>query len=112
MTGLEIIAIERQEQIEKHGYTDELTKQNPHWYNKHQLSRVASLLLHSEDLTYSSKMHPMEMAIDLKMIEEWDEEKLRYMASKTYVERLVIAGALIAAEIDRINMLKEDKQDG
>lgn len=109
MNGIELIAKERQEQIEKHGYTDELTKQNPHWYNDHQLSRVASLLLHSEDLTYSSKMHPMEMAIDMKMIEEWDEEKLRYMASKTYVERLVIAGALIVAEIDRLSLIGIDQ---
>jgi len=101
-TGIDLIAKERQEQIGKHGYTHELTQSNPQWYNDHQLSKVAGILVHPESL-YKSKMHPMELAIDMYLIENWDRDKLIYMANKPFKERLVIAGALIAAEIDRLN---------
>lgn len=105
-TGIELIAQERKEQIEKHGYTEELTKNNPKWYRDHQLARVAGLLTHPEGLEELTKMHPMEMAIDMHLIEHWNEDKLRYMAGKSYKDRLIIAGALIAAEIDRINAME------
>ena len=103
-TGIELIAIERQEQIEKHGYTSELTKSHPEWYVYNQLARVAQLLSYL-DTGVIAKVCPVEMAISFGSIENWDEDRLRYMADKPYKERLIIAGALIAAEIDRLQDL-------
>ena len=37
---------------------------------------------------------------------EWDWKVWDYMINKSYKERLIIAGALIAAEIDRIQSNK------
>lgn len=86
-TGIELIAAERQEQIKKHGRTVQLdVMQNS---NK-QLSKGAHELLHE---------HPSNMGFP----KEWDKAIVHRMASKPYKERLVIAGALIAAELDRIN---------
>src|SRR6478736_2572402 len=104
-TGVELIAIERQEQIEKHGYTVELADLNPQWYNDYQLSRVASLLC-SPETGNLSKVCPIDTAIAFGYIENWDADWLRYTANKPYKERLIIAGALLAAEIDRIKQLK------
>lgn len=39
----------------------------------------------------------------------WDENICSNMASKNYIQRLTIAGALIAAEIDRINYIENEK---
>lgn len=40
----------------------------------------------------------------------WDKELFEKMINKDYRSRLIIAGALIAAELDRINM--EEYTDG
>jgi|GEM_PF-5559070 hypothetical protein len=83
MTGIELIAQERAEQIEKHGKTVEFdAKVNNHY----QLRIVAKTLLEGKTC----------------FPDNWDENLLRKMFCKTYKERLIIAGALIAAEIDRI----------
>ena len=92
-TGIEIIAQERQEQIEKHHYSLEVDKE----YNNHyQLSQAAGLLtwLDEEDFGHD---------VDACCPTEWDPARWRKMMEKTYLERLAIAGALCAAEIDRIN---------
>lgn len=101
-SGIELIAEERKEQIEKHGYTDEITKSNPQWYNDYQLSRVASLLC-SPETGNTAKICPIDTAIAFGYIENWEVDWLRYTANKPYKERIIIAGALLAAELDRIN---------
>ena len=94
MTGIELIAKERQEQIEKHGFTTHIdTNQN----RDRELVTAAIALLQE---------HPS--IIDFP--ESWLVNTLTHkMRNKSYGERLVIAGALIAAEIDRIthNQLKQ-----
>ncbi len=42
--------------------------------------------------------------------EGWNKELHNKMMNKPYKDRLIIAGALIAAEIDRINRKKENDQ--
>lgn len=87
-TGIELIAIERAEQIEKHGRTVELdVKQN----DNYQLSDAASHMV---------KLYPSD-AGDFTP-NGWDDELFDKMCAKDYKERLIIGGALIAAEIDRI----------
>lgn len=93
--GIELIAQERKEQIEKHGRTIE----NDSKSNKyHQLSEAAAFLCN----------HPQHVNYDADDIDEftpfnWDVDLFNKMKSKSYEQRLIIAGALIAAELDRLN---------
>lgn len=94
MTGIELIAKERQEQIEKHGKTAAYDES----HNQDRALVKAAIALLQE--------HPS--IIDFP--ESWLVNTLTHkMRNKSYGERLVIAGALIAAEIDRIthNQLKQ-----
>lgn len=83
-TGVELIAQERNEQITKHGRTLEQDAYNNKDY---QLSGAAVSLI------TGNRMTPFE----------WDARIFNKMMDKCYLDRLIIAGALIAAEIDRIN---------
>lgn len=89
-TGIELIAEERREQIEKHGRTierDNIENENG------QLAHGAEMLLATEH----------EEGIDsVSYPDGWDPAICEHMLSKPYLERLAIAGALIAAEIDRL----------
>lgn len=89
-TGLQLIAEERQEQIEKHGRTLETDIE----LNDMEELRIAAMALlgQDNDRVYLGKFPSM-----------WGSNICNKMASKPYKERLIIAGALIAAEIDRIN---------
>ena len=99
-TGIELIAIERQEQIEKHKRT---IGGDVKWNADCQLSNAAALLMYvdpeeldggsNEDGTYDFK-HCTPVG--------WLEFLFNKMMNKPYKERLIIAGALIAAEIDRL----------
>jgi hypothetical protein len=87
-TGIELIALERAEQIKKHNRIIE----NDVEHNKNQELRsgAIALLLHDEN----------------EFSPEWDSEICMKMINKSYKERMIIAGALIAAEIDRLNNSK------
>lgn len=92
-TGVELIADERKEQIEKHGYSIRDDKE----YNtsfEFPLTKVASAL--------SIDDNGNRLAKEAMKPSNWNQESWDKMMSKTYKERLIIAGALIAAEIDRI----------
>ena len=86
--GAQQIVTERNEQFFKHGRTvDEDDKKN---YDG-QLTYAASvLLIDNPDREF------------MKPPKNWDEDYWKKLIHKQYKERLVIAGALIAAEIDRI----------
>lgn len=88
-SGIELIAEERQEQIEKHGRT--LLKdisQN----NNGQLIDGAIVLT--------------KKIVGLPFPKEWDYAICDKMYQKPLKERLIIAGALIAAEIDRLQAIE------
>ncbi len=90
-SGIELIAQERQEQIEKH---DRTIKKDVEENDNMQLSLGALMLL---SIDY-------EEGIDTHSYPEgWDEDICTKMIGKSYKERLIIAGALLAAEIDRLN---------
>lgn len=99
MTGAELIAKERQEQIEKHNYTLE----NDLKYNKQELIAIAKYFLTDHDDAENENYEEY-------LFKDEDGPKLgpklfmKYWG-KNYKDRLVIAGALIAAEIDRIQNL-------
>lgn len=88
-TGAELIAIERQEQIEKHGKTIESDMEKN---DMGQLKWAAQSLITEMIEDYPS---------------DWDSKVFDKITDKTEVERLVIAGALIAAEIDRLQAIDE-----
>lgn len=96
-TGAELIAEERREQIEKHGRTIVYDINNNPFG---QLRYGAIYLMQSSWVARANKIP-----------EAWDRGIWLKMCEKSYVERLTIAGALIAAEIDRILTLNEIRKD-
>lgn len=89
MTGIELIVKERKEQIDK-GYD---IKHDNQFNSNSQLSYAAQILIIETLYPTDSDNTPLY----------WNSESWENMKQKQYKERLVIAGALIAAEIDRLN---------
>lgn len=89
-TGIELIAAERQEQIEKHGFDAKHDERynDPNAHHTH--GDLAYAATHA--LWPGANFYPPK----------WDTWFAKKIATKTYKERLIIAGALIAAEIDRL----------
>jgi len=84
MTGIELIAQERSEQINLHGITIQMDVEN---YTEDELRYAAVFCL-----TLDSNWWP----------KTWDYETMFCIEKKTMIERNAIAGALLAANIDRI----------
>lgn len=84
MTGIEKIAQERLEQKTKGNHT---LKSDWELYPDFELATLAGALL--GDITDAPDCFP--------------DKLVKKLGSKSYEEKLVIAGALIAAEIDRLN---------
>lgn len=107
-TGIELIARERQEQITKHGRT---IQHDVECNNYGQLSWAASQLclelLTDRGLQQESNILAIgEMLVQL-VPDGWDKDIFMKMMRKSHRERLIIAGALIAAEIDRIDNIEK-----
>lgn len=94
MTGIELIAKEREEQLTKHNRSI----RSDHYINgNYELCSAASMLLYNP-----TQESPMELLRET-VLKNWNQSILIRMDAKSYKDRLVIAGALIAAEIDRLN---------
>ncbi len=91
MTGIELIAQERKERIEKHGRTVEQDVRNN---NNRQLIQGATVLTRLNLNTW-----PLN-SIKQEKPPGWNPAIWERMCKKPYLERLAIAGALVAAEID------------
>lgn len=98
-TGIELIAEERREQIEKHGRT---IRKDVELNNMAQLSFAAAILSCPNPEQYQSKENNYACPVG------WDFNIWNKMRLKSYKERLIIAGALIAAEIDRLQAIKSN----
>lgn len=106
MTGIELIAQERAEQIEKHGRTIEndaiinngVYEIEGETFYVPQLAHAAHLLVEPD-----GSMLREQQYLDTFIPHGWDKEIWDKIVKKPYKERLIIAGALIAAEIDRLN---------
>ena len=93
-TGIELISIERQEQIEKHGFD-----------NRHDSNEFHKNGELSDAAIYAITLNGYP--------EKWDKQFYKKIKRKDYRKRLIIAGALIAAEIDRLNhKLSESSYEG
>lgn len=95
-TGIELIKKEREEQILKHGRTTELDIQ----INKRRQLADAAAVLATPLIDTPRKRLSL-------MPSDWDDAVALKMCSKSYKERLIIAGALIAAELDRLSAVGE-----
>ena len=94
MIGLQLIGKERLEQITKHGidFSDDIANNS-----EGQLVTAAERLLIEEPLPILIENPP----------KGWNKMIWRRLMRKLYTDRLVIAGALIAAELDRRSGLIE-----
>lgn len=88
-TGVQLITEEREKQISKHGFTGEHHFNHPEWYDENQLIDA------SRRLSYKTANDSTPT--------NWDAEWFKNLCDRPYKERLVIAGALIGAEIDRLS---------
>lgn len=94
-TGIELISIERKEQIEKHGRTIE---SDVTINTQYQLADAACRMAWDPEAEgFDLMKEPLFTPTG------WNSEIWHRMLDKPYKERLIIAGALIAAELDRIN---------
>jgi len=89
-SGIELIAEERKEQMEKHGRTH-VSDVRENW--DAQLSTAAGMLAYQDIDELNGRDAPPT---------NWDLATWQKMWDKPYFERLKIAGALIAAELDRL----------
>jgi len=99
ISGIEMIKNERQEQIEKHGFNAEHDDRED---NKHgELAQAAACLLSMDFAEWRGE------SIWVDYPDSWSSEHEDRFRKKNKIDRLVIAGALIAAEIDRLVKIKE-----
>lgn len=94
-TGIELIAEERAEQIAKHNRT---IMDDVKYNTQGQLSVAAGIL--------GQKTIPEEIKMTL-IPKGWDEAIWNRMINKPYKERVIIAGALYAAELDRLEATEQ-----
>ncbi len=92
-TGVELIAQERKEQIEKHGFH----VSDDEGYDQGELVKAAMYSLTGERNSYPETW---EFWFHDKMV----AKKERMSEHDFAIERLKIAGALIASEIDRLQL--------
>jgi hypothetical protein len=101
-TGIELIAQERQEQIEKHGHTVEAdVKSNP----GNELLSAIMLIVGNVTFMRGGSPLPRDAFYDLKP-ESWSEESCFKIITGGDVDQLKKLGALAAAEIDRLQSLQ------
>lgn len=97
MTGIELIVKEREEQLNKHGRTVEEDVK----FNSNEQLREAALMLILDKNCF--------VAEDKFYVPNgWDEQITTKMLNKPIKDRLVIAAALLAAEIDRLNYIEQN----
>lgn len=88
-TGIELIAIERKEQIEKHGRT------------------IENDVVENEDGQLKYGAVALLTSLDEDFPAEWNYATCKKMMAKPELEKLIIAGAFIAAEIDRLQAINK-----
>jgi len=109
-TGIELITEERQKQITKHGFTAEHHALNSEkWYKEYQLTTCASLLIHQDQ---ENGLNDALIDLGKSQLNNWDLDWFDNMMRRPDKERLIIAGALIAAELDRLNYIEENNISG
>lgn len=97
--GIDQISSERLKQIDKHGYTGKNQAEHPEFYSEGQLLQA------SRELSYTNA------PLSLRVPKNWDMEWFMRLAKKPFEDRIRIAGALLAAELDRLKYLMDNKTE-
>lgn len=95
-TGIELITQERKEQIEQHGFTIAGDKS---MNGERELRSAAMYVLSNNPEYYPSNW-------DTWFMNKMEDKRARMTPEQFDIERLKIAGALIAADIDQILFTK------
>ena len=100
-TGVQLIAAERREQIKKHGHTIDSDRKydDPDAHHTHG------------DLAYAALYALWPNGIADFYPAGWDDVFKEKLRTKNYRERLIVAGALIAAELDRLNRIRAEAEN-
>ena len=96
-TGIELIAEERQRQIEKEGWTPE----HDDGHTEQEMAGAAACYAMPEG---RRELNPIKVPYDFPWGSKWWKP-----TPKNRIRELQKAGALIAAEIDRLNRLSSDR---
>jgi hypothetical protein len=99
MSGADLIAIERERQIKEEGWTVE---HDAH-HTKGQLAMAACAYAATQNIAISAPKVGLFVTIKRECLWPFHPNWFKPSFSKNRVRELVKAGALIAAEIDRIN---------
>lgn len=100
-SGIDLISQERKEQIEKHGYTIQGdVKANDEYQLIDAVGALITPIPEGFEDDYLVSVHSEYPPIG------WNKEIWIKMLKKSYKDRLVVAGALISAEIDRLENVK------
>ena len=98
-TGIDLIVEERQRQLEKEGWTHDHDKEHVN----RELIRAAEVYMQGNTVWRAEQLEKGNLCMPPP---EWPWEKEWYKPSTDPIRNLVKAGALIAAEIDRLQMSK------
>lgn len=100
-TGAQLIAKERKEQIEKHGFS---IVNDANYYKKRELTEAALFCIdQSLEVGYGLKT-------GINWPYKWGQGFRDKILAKGIIGKLTVAGALIAAEIDRLKQINPDAQ--
>lgn len=99
MTGIELIAAERQRQIQVEGFTPEHDDKHTNGEMTSAASTYAHLVC---DQIYPEQYRVFERQAIMRRDEGWPWDYEWWKPSKDPIRNLEKAGALIAAEIDRL----------
>lgn len=104
MSGIDLIAKERQRQIQEKGYTPD----HDDWHINAQLAIAA--MIYTDAAQIQARCHgALDSLESLPDYESWPFENSDWKPSTDPVRNLVKAGALICAEIDRLKRLEADE---
>jgi hypothetical protein len=99
MTGIDLIVKEREEQLGKHGYTLENDKK----YNMHEMLVLIEFLLKDPNDAEADELK-VWLTTGHSGI-KFTEAFIAKLEGKSRVEKYAIAGAFVAAEIDRLQSI-------
>lgn len=103
--GILEINSERQKQIDKHGFTAKFQAEHPEFYDDGQLISAAYELLKIDFDGYP--LQDRKYAVEYP--KKWDVKWFTKIIMKDKKDRIRIAAALLAAELDRLNYLENNK---
>lgn len=96
--GVQLIAQERQKQIANYGFTGKHHAEHPEFYENGQLEYAAMALLSVDyKKEYALKDAPFN----------WSDTWFKDLLERSVKDRLRIAAALLAAELDRLNEIEQ-----